>query len=402
MFDYFFDYFRQNYLINKIKSLPFESVTIYDENDNILISADTDSIPNPITINIKDKEFYKLVADKGELGFGIAYTKGFWETNNISDLCLILCSHMDLFDKELNSSYNPRKYLMTYHKEVADDKRYIMQHYDIGNDFYEKILDPRFMSYSMGLFLHEKDTVEQAVENKLNYIIRKLKIKKTDNVLDIGSGWGYMTQYIKDTTNCDTITGITVSHEQMIYYKEKNIIDVKDGINFLEIDYRDHIRPEFYDKIYSMEMLEHVGKNNLKIYFETISKNLKLGGKACILTNVLTYEKDDKGIDAQNQFILNEIYPGGSIPKISYIMAALNDCPTLRLKSLKLFDGKQYGKVFRYWRSNLEKSDIASIPEYGMELFRAFQYYLASVGGMEEANVLASAFFTLEKVVVPL
>jgi cyclopropane-fatty-acyl-phospholipid synthase len=397
MFEYFLDYFKRSFIINKIKSLPFKSLIIYDENNEIVKLS---NIEDPIKIFIKNKEFYRLVADKGELGFGIAYTKGYWETNNLPDLCYLLCSHMNLFDKELNSLYAPRKITMTHHKEPNDDKRYVMHHYDISNDFYEKILDKRFMSYSTGLFLSPHDTVEKAIQNKFDYIIENINIQKKDNVLDIGSGWGYTAKYIKHTTHCKSITGITISHEQFSYCKEKNILDIENNITFLEIDYRNHIKKEYYDKIYSIEMIEHVGRDNLKTYFETISKNLKLGGLACILSSVLTYEKDNKGIDQQNQFILNEIYPGGSIPKISFVMATLNDCKTLRLKKLELFDGSHYYKVFRFWLDNLEKSNISQ--EYETELFRAFQYFFSSVSGLQKSNALASAFFILEKVEVPL
>jgi cyclopropane-fatty-acyl-phospholipid synthase len=387
---------KRYFLVNRIKTLPFKSINIIDENGEYLLKASTDK---PITLNILDSQFYSLVVDKGELGFGIAFTKKYWDTDNLPDLCLLLCSHMELFDRELNSSYSPRKLLMK-HKEVSDDKQYIMHHYDIGNDFYELFLDSTFMSYSVGLFIDDTDTIETSMKNKLDYIIDKLEIQPTDTVLDIGCGWGLMSRYIKETSGCKQLDGITVSHEQINYVKNKNLS--VDGLNFIEIDYRDHVHENYYDKIYSMEMLEHVGRLNLKTYFEGIAKNLKVGGKACILSNVLTYEKDNKGIDAQNQFILNEIYPGGSIPKISFVMAALNDVKQLRLRSIKMFDGYQYSIVFRYWTKNLVKAKSTIVETYGEELFRAFQYYLASVGGLTEANTLASAFFILEKVDVPL
>jgi cyclopropane-fatty-acyl-phospholipid synthase len=382
---------KRFFLIRKVKSLPFKNLTVYDEyNKPIKTSLN----PSPIILYIKDKEFYNLVADKGELGFGLAYSQKYWETNDLPGLCFLLSSHMDYFSKELNSHYKPRKKQMKK-KTTETDKQYIIAHYDIGNDFYSKFLDPTFMSYAVGFFVNGNETPEEAIKNSLDYIIEKIQIGAGDKVLDIGSGWGRKSQYIKETSGCESLLGITASPKQVEFCQSI----VGNGLNFFEIDYRNHIKPEYYDKIISIEMIEHVGKNNYVTYFDTICKNLKVGGKALVLTSVSTYEKDHVEVDAQNQFILNEVYPGGQIPKISWIMGALNDVPDLRLTSVKMFDGKQYGIMFRYWLSNFHNSDLKdTIPN---ELYRKFEYYMASCIGLFEANKLATAVFVMEKVPLP-
>ncbi|HEO0047415.1 TPA: class I SAM-dependent methyltransferase, partial [Streptococcus agalactiae] len=155
----------------------------------------------------------------------------------------------------------------------------IQKHYDIGNDFYKLWLDDT-MTYSCAYFKHENDSLEQAQLNKVHHILNKLNAHPGGKLLDIGCGWGTLIITAAKEYGLNA-TGITLSEEQASFItkriKEEGL---ENKVTVLIKDYRDiH---ETYDYITSVGMFEHVGKENLSQYFQTISKRLNINGLALI------------------------------------------------------------------------------------------------------------------------
>jgi cyclopropane-fatty-acyl-phospholipid synthase len=334
-------------------------------------------------IDVKNASFYKEVLLKGERGLGIAYEKGWWTTNHIDDV-------MDFFIKNIlyfapEASVGDKRYKKSLkNKSVKNDKNSIAKHYDIDNKFFASFLDNKFMAYSVGLFKNSDHTLENAINNKIDEILKQLDLKPGGHVLDIGCGWGLIANYVSKTSK-SFVTGITVSDAQYDYsidHKEKNV-------DIINIDYRQYKATHQYDGIYSIEMIEHVGKKNYVEFFETISDNLCIGGRAVIQCTVGTNEGKDC---PQSNFVMDDIYESAEIPKISWIIEAVNRIPELRLRHMQLYDGINFNRTFQEWQKKISKNE-----DFQKELVRRFEYYFAIISAAFKANILASCVFTLEK-----
>lgn len=152
----------------------------------------------------------------------------------------------------------------------------VSYHYDIGNDFYQLWLD-KTMTYSCGYFKTEDDTLDQAQANKVDYILKKLNLKEGNTLLDIGCGWGELIISAARKYKVKAM-GITLSSEQM---EKANKRIKEEGLeNLAEVrllDYR-QMKDSSFDRIVSVGMIEHVGKDYLHEYFTTVNKLLNNGG----------------------------------------------------------------------------------------------------------------------------
>ena len=148
-------------------------------------------------------------------------------------------------------------------------------HYDTSNELFSSFLSPD-MNYSSALWSQDPDeSLETAQRRKVHNIIDKARISSSHHVLDIGCGWGDLAMEAVEKTGC-RVTGLTLSAEQK-HLAEKRIKEagLEDSITILLCDYRRAPRPENgYDRIVSVEMLEHVGNKFMNQYFEAISRLL--------------------------------------------------------------------------------------------------------------------------------
>ena len=151
----------------------------------------------------------------------------------------------------------------------------ISEHYDLSNSFYELFLDKKYMFYSAADFQKSTDTLEDAQENKANYIINLIEPKAGEKILDIGCGWGAMLKKISDSvSDKKNLYGYTLSKEQ------KKFIDEKYGFN---VELKDFITTEYdkesFDKIFSIGSIEHVRECELLPLTQKLSNALKPNGK---------------------------------------------------------------------------------------------------------------------------
>jgi cyclopropane-fatty-acyl-phospholipid synthase len=238
---------------------------------------------------------------------------------------------------------------------------HISAHYDISNEMFTAFLS-KDMTYSCPIWkskweLGEKEdeTLEDAQMRKLDRFIDNARIKPTDHVLEIGTGWASFAIRAVQHTGC-RITSLTLSREQK-ELAEKRIADhgLTDNIEILLCDYRALPMPKEgpYDKIVSIEMLEAVGREFLKTYFECIHKLLKpQGGIAvfqCITMPETRYEAYAKGED----FIRKYIFPGGHLPTVSRLIQSIQEGGR---GSFVVDDveniGPHYAKTLRIWKEN--------------------------------------------------
>ena len=203
--------------------------------------------------------------------------------------------------------------------------------------------------------------------NKMDRLADKLHLKKGDNVLDIGCGWGSLSRHFNSEYGCN-VKGISLSEEQISYClkKQKSSKNSKD-LEYSLQDYRNE--NNFYDKIVSVGMFEHVGKPFYNTYFKKISDLLSDDGIAVMHTigNVRTPKLTPA-------FIRKYIFPGGYIPSLSEIMPAveksgliISDIEVLRL---------HYADTLRNWYKNFQKSEKQVLDLYDERFIRMWESYL--------------------------
>ena len=229
-------------------------------------------------------------------------------------------------------------------------KEEVSSHYDIGNDFYKLWLDET-MSYSCGYFIHEDDTLYQAQVNKVDYILKKLHLEEGMSLLDIGCGWGFLLIEAARKYKIHG-TGITLSHEQYAEF-QKRIKDqgLEDYLTVELMDYRDLPKSGYqFDRVVSVGMLEHVGRDNYQLFLDCVEKILKPGG--LFLLHFISALKEHPG----DPWVKKYIFPGGTVPSLREILThmAEDNFHTLDIENLRLHSNKTLLHWEKNFRDNIE------------------------------------------------
>ena len=343
----------------------------------------------PIILKLLDKSLnYKLLLYP-DLYFGEAYTNGSLviENGTITEFLDIVLKnigkkHINIYSKIFNKLKGTYKHLTNFNKGIKS-KQNVAHHYDISEKLYDLFLDLN-RQYSCAYFKNESDTLEEAQNNKIDHIIKKLNIKPNQKVLDIGSGWGTLAINIAQKTKA-SVTGITLSENQLEFSKNKvKELNLGNQVDFKLLDYRD--LNEKYDHVASIEMIEAVGEKYMDQYFGTIKNVLNYGGTAAIQGIVI---KDDlfERYRANEDFIQKYIFPGGFLPSIQFMenLIKKND---LKLEKINTYSD-DYARTLATWRKNFlgawEKISPLGFDEY---FKRMWEFYLSYCeAGFKSKNI---------------
>jgi len=262
-------------------------------------------------------------------------------------------------------------------RKQSDNKDFIQFHYDISNDFYKLFLDSE-MVYSCAYFRDWNETLEQAQQNKLEMICRKLQLKPGDRMLDIGCGWGALVCYAAEHFGV-TAHGITLSDAQLTVANHK-IAErgLGDRVTVEICDYNDLCGE--YDKVSSIGMAEHVGIANLPKYMQTVRAVMKPGG--VFLNHAITRpaKRDAKTFrrnSAERRILSKYIFPGGELDHQGHVL----DC--MEANGFEVHDVEgwrdHYGLTCEHWSRRLEQNREAAIDQIGEQKYRMWLLYLAGV-----------------------
>jgi cyclopropane-fatty-acyl-phospholipid synthase len=246
----------------------------------------------------------------------------------------------------LSNNNKYAKLLKKASNNIKHSKENIEFHYDIGNDFYRLWLDDT-MTYSCAYFKTSDNSLTQAQKNKVEHILHKLNLKEGETLLDIGCGWGELIISAAKEYKVKA-TGITLSSEQFTKVKERIENEKLDNLVQVElVDYRE-LKNRKFDKIVSVGMLEHVGKDHICEYFSAID-NL-LNDRGLSLLHCITSVTDG----GNNTWIDKYIFPGGYIPSISELICSISDknFNVIDVENLRL----HYGRTLEHWASNFENA----------------------------------------------
>ncbi len=251
----------------------------------------------------------------------------------------------------------------------SEQKHNIERHYDLGNDFFSLWLDET-MSYSCAYFTRSDDSLAQAQSNKIEHILKKLNLHQGQRLLDIGSGWGELIIRAAKEYGVNAL-GITLSQEQYNKTKDKinemglaGQVDVK-LMNYLDLDKADCQ----FERIVSVGMFEHVGKDNLHKYMEILDKILVPGGLSLLHTIACADEKT-----ASHTWMKKYIFPGSYVPSLREVVWLLPeyDFHPLHLESLRL----HYAKTLDLWYANFLKHVDEIRQKFDERFIRMWSLYL--------------------------
>ncbi|HEY5793327.1 MAG TPA: cyclopropane fatty acyl phospholipid synthase [Chthoniobacterales bacterium] len=351
---------------------------------DILASADIliDG-PRPWDIQVHDDRFHARVLAEGTLGLGESYMDGWWDCDALDEMCcrairarleeripLNLRTVVSIAESVLLNLQNKRRAL-----RVGE------QHYDLGNDFFEAMLDPS-MQYSCAYFLGTSDLAE-AQELKLDLICRKLGLKAGMRLLDIGCGWGGLAKYAARHHGCEVV-GITISREQQAY-AEAACRGLPIEIRLQ--DYRDV--SESFDRIVSVGMMEHVGRKNYRTYLETAGRCLQEGGRFLCQTIA-----NAQSIPHCDPWITRHIFPNSMLPSASEVAGAAEG--VFVLEDVQNF-GADYDDTLLAWEKNFRATWDQFADRYGERFRRMWRFYLLSCAGAFRARSMQLFQFLFSK-----
>lgn len=323
----------------------------------------------PWDIQIHDEDVYRRILSKGSLGFGESYMDGQWDCPQLDELfCRLLKFNID---EKLTGWARLRligEVLRQRLFNLQSQKRAFQvgdQHYDIGNDVFEAMLDSS-MSYSCA-YWKDADNLEQAQFNKLDLICRKLELQPGETLLDIGCGWGGLAYHAAKYFGVN-IVGITISKEQQKLAQQK----CRDlPVNIELMDYRD-LRGQ-YDKVVSVGMFEHVGRKNYPVYFKNVLRLMKDDGLFLLHTIGIF-----KTVHPVNKWVDKHIFPNYKLPSAEEITKVVND--RFILEDWHSF-GADYDKTLMAWWDRFDKAWPTLEGKYGKRFYRMWKYYLLCCAG---------------------
>ncbi|WP_304040713.1 cyclopropane fatty acyl phospholipid synthase [Ignavibacterium album] len=327
---------------------------------------------NPWDIQVNDERFYKRAVTEAELGLGESYMDGWWDVEKLDEMIFRIV-RADLQNKVRRNLKIALQLAGFYLINMqARHRAFIIgeRHYDLGNDLFQNMLDKR-MNYSCAYWKNAAN-LDEAQENKLELICKKLYLKSGMRVLDIGCGWGAFGKYAAEKYGVEVV-GITVSKEQVSLGKE---LCKGFPVEIRLMDYRD--LNEKFDRIVSVGMIEHVGYKNYRTYFEIANKCLNEDG--LFLLHTIGEVRSVKNSDAWTH---KYIFPNGMLPSIAQLSKAAEGL--FVIEDLHNF-GADYDKTLLAWYDNFNTNWYKIKEKYGERFYRMWKYFLLSSAGAFRAR----------------
>ncbi len=299
-----------------------------------------------VTLRLKSPNCAKQILAKGFLGFGEAYMASELEVDGDLQELMRLGIRIG-FDRSPISRWQRLLFWvlrMTTANTCNRACENICHHYDQGDDFYALYLDPT-MTYSCAYFRGLDDSLEQAQRQKYDHIARKLLLQPGERLLDIGCGWGGMLIHAVQNYGVAAL-GNTISRSQYQYARDK----VKDlGLdNRIEVVFEDYRNlTGKFDKVVSIGMFEHVGKEFIPVFMKKLDELLIQGGLGLLHTIGKDAPSDS------DPWMWKYIFPGSYLPTLDEIVREMGrrGFSVLDVENLRL----HYARTLDLWAENFER-----------------------------------------------
>jgi cyclopropane fatty-acyl-phospholipid synthase-like methyltransferase len=264
----------------------------------------------------------------------------------------------------------------------SQDRRIVRDHYDRGNDFFAAFLGET-MIYTAAYFEDPNESLEQAQRRKMDRVCRKLMLRPGDELLDIGCGWGSLALHATTKFGARS-TGVTIARLGADFANAAIAsAGAGDRARIECVDYRD-IPQKKYDRIVSLEMVEHVGIRNLAKYFAVVRERLNDDGFFLIQWCGLRPGGDEGvppvGMRPEDMvwglFMNKYIFAGAdaSIP-LGKMTTALEQAgfEVHSTENVSI----HYVLTLQRWHENWQRNREAVVASYGERWYRLFNLFLA-------------------------
>jgi cyclopropane-fatty-acyl-phospholipid synthase len=334
----------------------------------------------------------------GDIGFAEAYIQGHWTTPDLAALLKLFVANRDAIDTMVYGSWWGRLAYRLRHllnrNSKAGSRKNIHAHYDLGNAFYRLWLDET-MNYSSAWFNGDRAQPMPAAQHaKVQRALAECRLQPGQRLLEIGCGWGALAEAATRDLGA-RVTGVTLSTEQLAFAQDRLARQGLAGQADLRLqDYRD-IADGPFDAIASIEMFEAVGREYWDGYFQTLHRQLKPGGHACIQSITIRddlFERYVQGTD----FIQQYIFPGGLLPSPSAFRAQAAKAGLTVVNELDF--GTDYAETLRRWRADFLRQEGA-VRQLGFDtrFMRTWEFYLAYCEAAFDAGNTSVVQFTLRR-----
>ena len=326
---------------------------------------------------VHDFRFMRRALATGDIGFAEGYMAGEWDTPDLPALLSVFAAnwsrlHRVTMGNPLAWTFNRVRHALRGNTREGARKN-IHAHYDLGNAFYERWLDPT-MTYSSARYERPGQSLDQAQTAKYRALAQSMGLQAGQSVLEIGCGWGGFAEFAAREVGAK-VTAITISEEQFKFAKDRMLrqgLNEQADIRF--IDYRD-VEGQF-DRVASIEMFEAVGERYWPQYFGKIQESLAAGGRAGL--QIITIRDEDfKQYKSRADFIQKYIFPGGMLPSAEAVVG-ITERHT-RLRTVDMFSLRpHYAETLRLWRERfVERRDAVAALGFDEVFRRMWHLYLA-------------------------
>ncbi len=307
------------------------------------------------------------------MGFCEGYTDGNIEIEGDLQELLTIPYRVDLSNPALKHLTNLSDFIASLRRRntLSGSRKNISHHYDIGNDFYRLWLDKN-LQYTCSYFKDTDVDLDSSQIDKMDHVCKKVDLKEGEEVLETGCGWGGLAVHAAKNYGV-RVTAYNISREQVSYARRLAEEEEVEGlVDFIDDDYRN--AKGSYDKFISIGMIEHVGKENYRVFTDLIKRTLKEEGKGIV--HFIGKVTPKRG----NSWIYKYIFPGGYSPSLSEVLSpfeekglVVRDIENLRLHYARTLDhwaerfencldkvGDMFDEKFiRMWRLYLNSSSVS-------------------------------------------
>ncbi|MBU4433140.1 MAG: cyclopropane-fatty-acyl-phospholipid synthase family protein [Alphaproteobacteria bacterium] len=347
--------------------------------------------PGPsAVIQIHDYRFVRRALASGDIGFAEGFIAGEWDTPNLTTVLEAFSLNFDRLHDLVEGNVVMRAINALYHLFNRNDrkgsKKNIHAHYDLGNSFYSRWLDPS-MTYSSAVFEQPGQPLKDAQNAKYAALAQTLALEPDHHVLEIGCGWGGFAEFAAKEIGA-RVTAVTISPSQHDFARKRLFdLGLAEKADIQLIDYRD-VQGRF-DRVASIEMFEAVGEEYWPTYFGKVHEVLTPGGRAGLQIITIRDELFEH-YRTQTDFIQRYIFPGGMLPSETRLQAE-----TLRAglewRDLRRF-GQDYADTLAEWARRFEAAwdDISKLgfDERFRRLWRFYLSYCEAGFRTERTNVI--------------
>lgn len=348
---------------------------------------------------VHNARFFRRALFGGDMGMGEAFMQGDWSSPDLVALVRLAVRNLNRIENGnwLFSMLSSIANAVGHHfrgNSQSGSRRNISHHYDLGNDFYRLFLDPT-MAYSCAYYERPNDSLEQAQSRKFERICRKLQLRPSDHLLEIGTGWGGFAAYAAKNYGCQ-VTTTTISRQQYEYAQSlfKQLGEPGERITLLLEDYRNLCGQ--FDKLVSIEMFEAVGLKYYDVYFTACDRLLKPEG-IMFLQSITMNEQNFPVYRKRSDWIKKYIFPGAELVSLAEVLRSVGRCTQMSLHHAEDI-GLHYAETLKAWRERF-LTRIGQVKALGFDetFLRTWEYYLAYCEGAFREGYVGDIQLVLRK-----